>query len=117
MWIDKKRQVETEKRKGLSVRTGIVVGVLVIGFVGTYLLTSWLFSSGTLSVDVFYNDLGIPRTINENIIQLGLVLFMVIALQFLAVMGFALTNPEARKRSGMPSAIAQNPDYLDSQYG
>lgn len=113
MWIDKKRQVEIEKRKGLSARTGVVVGVLVIGFVGTYLLTSLLFSSGTLSVDMFYNDLGIPRSIDQNIIHLGLVLLIVIALQFLAVMGFALTNPEARKRSGLPSAVAQDPDFLN----
>ncbi len=116
MWIDKKRQQETEKRKGLSKRTGVVVGVLLIGFAGAYLLTAWLFSSGTLSIDVFYSELGIPRTISENTIHIMLVLFIVLSLQFLAVIGFAMANPEARKRSGQPSAVAQNPDFYDSQY-
>ena len=116
MWIDKKRQVEAEKRKGLSVRTAVVVGVLVIGFVGAYLLTGWLFSSGAMSIDLFYNDLGIPRTVGENTIQLVLVLIIVFALQFLAVIGFAMANPEARKRSGQPSAVAQNPDFYSDQY-
>ena len=116
MWIDKKRQQESEKRKGLSVRTGVVVGVLVIGFVTVYLLTAWLFSSGTMSIELFYNDLGIPRTISENTIHIALVLLIVFALQFLAVIGFAMANPEARKRSGQPSAVAQNPDFYDSQY-
>jgi hypothetical protein len=116
MWIDRKRQQETEKRKGLSVRTGVVVGVLVSGFIGAYLLTAWLFSSGTMSIDLFYNNLGIPRTISQNTIHIVLVLFIVFALQFLAVIGFAMANPEARKRSGQPSAVAQNPDLYDSLY-
>jgi len=116
MWIDKKRQVEAEQRKGLSSRTIVSVGVLVIGFVGAYLLTGWLFSSGTMSMDLFYTDLSIPATVSETTLRLGLVLLIVIALQFMAIMGFALANPEARKRSGHPTAIAQNPDFYDSQY-
>ena len=116
MWIDRKREVEAEKRKGLSARTGIVVGILVVGFFAAYLLTGWLLSSGTLSVDMFYADLGIPGNVSENTIHIGLVLIIVLSLQFIAVLGFAMTNPEARKRSGQPSAMAQDPDFYDSQY-
>ena len=116
MWIDRRRAVEAEKRKGLSARTGIVVGVLVMGFIGAYLLTALLFSTGTLSVDMFYSDLGIPITVSENTIHIALVLIIVLSLQFLAVLGFAMANPEARKRSGQPSAVAQSPDLYDSQY-
>ena len=116
MWIDRKRELETEKRKGLSLRTGVVVGVLVIGFVGAYLLTGWLFSSGTLSMDLFYADLGLPRTVSENTVHIVLVILIVLSLQFLAVLGFAMGNPEARKRSGRASAVAQSPDLYDSQY-
>lgn len=116
MWIDRKRELETEKRKGLSLRTGVVVGVLVIGFVGAYLLTGWLFSSGTLSMDLFYADLGLPRTVSENTVHIVLVILIVLSLQFLAVLGFAMGNPEARKRSGRASAVAQSPDLYDGQY-
>ena len=115
MWIDKKRQAETAKRKGLSARTAVVIVLLVLGFAAAWLLTSWLLSSGKMSIDLFYNDLGIPRTVSQNTIQIVFTLIIVFALQFLAVLGFAMANPEARQRSGRPTAVAQNPDFFDTQ--
>lgn len=116
MWIDKKRQVETEKRKGFSTRTIISLVVLSIGFIISYFFTGWLLSSGIVTMDLFYVDLSIPETISQSVIRFAMVLVTVFVMQTASVIGFAMATPNARKRSGQPTALAQDPDFYESQY-
>jgi hypothetical protein len=116
MWIDRKRQVELEQRIGLSFKVVAVAGILFIGTVAAYFFTDWLFSSGIMTHEFFYRELSITASVSPISIRIGLVLLMVISVQFLATMGVALLKPENRRRSGQASAVAQSPDFYDSQY-
>lgn len=115
MWIDKKRRVEIEQRQGLSGRVLIVVGVLLSVVVVAYFITGWLFSSGTLTSEFFYNQLAVPQTVSQTVIRIGLMLVLVVSAQFLAILVLAVMNPENRKKSGRATAVAQSTDFYDSQ--
>lgn len=117
MWIDQKRRQEIEERQGLSKRTIMVITILFASVTAAYFFTGWLFSSGLLTLDFFHNELKIPGTIGQETIRFGLVILIVLGLQFIGIMGFALAIPENRQRSGEPTAVTKHPDFYDSQYG
>jgi uncharacterized BrkB/YihY/UPF0761 family membrane protein len=115
MLLDKKQEARIAKRKGLTIRTTIVLVWLILSCALGYLLVSWLFSSGTLTLELFYQKLSFPTSISENVLRLGLVAVFVIVMQFFILIGFALSSPAARERPGKPTVHSRNPD-LDGSY-
>lgn len=111
MWLDKNRQVETEQQKGLYLRVTIAISLLFIGVVIAYFLTEWLYSSGTLTNEFFYNQLSIPSVVNPTTIRTMFVLMLVNSAQIMVIIGMALFNPENQKRLGRVKAIAQRVEF------
>ena len=116
MRIEMKREAELAKRRGLANRTAVAVVTLILGFVIAYLLSALLFSKEIITVDFFYNELAIPETVNQAMLQIGFAFVIVIILQLIVVMAFGLTNPAARARPGTPTVEAKDLDYYDAHY-
>lgn len=116
MRLEKKRQAEFEKRKGTAKRT-LAMGIwLVVSFVVAYLVSSWLITSNTISVDFFYDNLSIPESVSAGTITIALTIVLVILLQFLIYVGYAFASPEARKRTGQPTVDSKDPDPYDNKF-
>ena len=62
MRIDMKRDAETAKRKGFAGRTIFAVVALIVGFVLSYVVTTYLFNNEILTDSFFYNQLLRPGT-------------------------------------------------------
>ena len=116
MRIDIKHDAELAKRKGLPGRTIVATVWLIMGFVIAYFLTNWLFESELISPNFFYNQLFIPRTVDEGIIRVGLMATIVVAMQFFMLIGFAVASPTARARPGTPTPFAKDPDPYDVKF-
>ena len=114
MRIDMKKDAELAKRKGFAGRTVFAVTALIVGFALSYALTHYLFSNEIVSANFFYNQLFVPRTVSEEIIKFALAFVMVFVLQFFSIIAYALASPQARVRTGTPTAIAQDPDYYEA---
>ncbi len=116
MRLDKKRDAELAKRKGLTTRTLVQGTWLAMSAVIAYFALSWLFSSGQLSYDFFYLSLGVPRAIPETVILGVLVLVVMVVMQFFLVLGYAFGSPQGRERPGTPSAYSRNYDPMQDDY-
>lgn len=113
MRLDMIKESERAKRKGLATRTAIVTGWFLFSLIISYLIATIVLNAERIGVDYFYQRLQVPESIGEGTIKLGLVIIITVLLQFVLVISFAVTSPEARKKSGQPTAVAQNPDPLD----
>lgn len=116
MRIDMKREGEIQQRKGLTWRTGLAMAWFVLCLVFAYFFTGWLIDSGTINDGLVYGTLSAPPELDMQIVRLLAILIIVGALQFLAVVLFAMTSPAARVRTGEPTATAQAYDYYEKQY-
>jgi len=116
MRIDMKRQAELNQRQGLTWRTLLSVVWLAICLVAAYFFTGWLIDSGALSEGLIYGTLSLPPQLNWMVIRLVTMVVLVVGLQFVAVVFFAMISPHARERSGQPTARAQSLDYYEKQY-
>jgi hypothetical protein len=116
MRLDLKRESEIQQRKGLAKRTVVASAWLVASLVVGFFLTGWLLNSGAIDTAFFYDELSIPETVSLQIIRLILILLVVIVMQFFLIIGFALVSPEARKKTGLPTAEAQSVDPFAAKY-
>ncbi len=116
MRIDMKHDTELARRKGLTGRTIVATTWLIMGFAIAYFLTDWLFKSELISPNFFYDQLFIPRTIDEGIIRAGLMAIIVVAMQFFMLIGFAVASPTARARPGTPTPFAKDPDPYEPKF-
>jgi len=110
MWLDKNRQLNVEEQKGLYLRILKAIAILFIGVVIAYFFTGWLYSSGTLTNEYFYNHLAIPSSVYPTTIRIMVVLLMVNLAQLLVLIGMALLRPEYRIRLARVTAGTQRPD-------
>jgi hypothetical protein len=116
MRIEKKREAEMEKRKGLTGRTIIAFLWLVVSFFASYLVASWLFSAEILDTAFFYYDLSIPDTVSETVLRLGVALLIFFAIQFFVLIGYAATSPKAKMRPGTPTTYSPEPDPYEETF-
>lgn len=116
MRLDDKHEAEIAKRKGLTIKTILAISWLGLCFAAAYYITDWLFESGTVTYNFFYTRLFIPRSIPEEIIQIGLMVVIVVIVQFFVLVGYAFANPMARRRPGTPTSYSPNPEPESSQY-
>ncbi len=113
MRLEKKRQEQLNKRKGLTGRTLIMVVWLGISFAVAYFLTEYMFSAGYLTEKIYYVDLKIPRDVPLAGAKFGTMFLMVIVMQIVFSFGFMLASPEGRRRTGDPTMHSRNKDPFD----
>ena len=116
MRLDAKREQELARRKGLALRTILAVVWLAICFVLALLFMNWLFDNDVLDMGFFRNQLLIPYTIDDTWIVLGLVVVLVVAINFVVLVVYGLFSPIGRRRPGTPSMYSADPDPDDHKY-
>ncbi|MCA9945859.1 MAG: hypothetical protein H6656_04415 [Ardenticatenaceae bacterium] len=117
MRLEKKREEEIAKRKGLTGKT--IIQVIWLLFTGTlaYFFTNYLFSQGIINANTFYNQLFIPRSVPELGVKLIMVLGLVIVMQIVFSIGYIVASPEGRRRTGDASMHSRNKDPFDDHFG
>ena len=117
MRLEKKRDEELARRKGLTGKTIVqVIWLLVTGSLA-YLFVNYLFSQEIITASVFYNQLYIPRSVPEIGLKLIVVLGMVIVMQIVFSMGYIIASPEGRRRTGDATMHSRNKDPFDDRFG
>jgi energy-coupling factor transporter transmembrane protein EcfT len=116
MRIDMKREAEVNQRKGLTWRTVLSLIWFVLCLIFAFFFTGWLIKDGILDKGLIYGTLSLPTELSMEIVRLAAMLILVVGLQFVAVVFFAIITPQARERSGQPTAAAQSVDYYERQY-
>jgi hypothetical protein len=116
MRLEKQREEEVARRKGLAVKT--VLGLIWLGicFAAAYFFVGWLFETGELRPSFFWNQLFIPRSINADWVQVLAAIIIVVIMNFFVLLGFGFTSRKGRVRPGTPSLRSRNPDPLDKKY-
>lgn len=112
MRLDKVREQEVAKRQGNTGRTILQLIWFAITFIMAYFIVEWLLAERYISFSRLYGG-GIPRVIPEWLLQGGLMLIVVIVIQFFFLMGYLIASPLGRKRSGRPTLRSWNPDPND----
>jgi uncharacterized membrane protein len=117
MRLEKKREEELAKRKGLTGKT--IIQVIWLLFTGTlaYFFTNYLFSQGIISANTFYNQLFIPRSVPELGVKLIMVFGLVIIMQIIFSLGYIIASPEGRRRTGDATLTSRNKDPFDDRFG
>ena len=110
MRLEHKREVEQASRRGLARRTILGVLWLVFCFVLAYFVTEWLVENGIISYGRIYNFFFIPRTVDQWILQLGIMFLIVIFMQFFILLGYGLFSVAGRRRPGEASMYSPDPD-------
>ncbi len=116
MRIDMKREAEINQRKGLTWRTVLSVIWFALCLVLAYLFTGWLVDSQILDSGLVHGTLSLPPELSIELVRVVAMVILVVGLQFFAVVFAAMLNPEARERTGRPTARAQSVDYYEKQY-
>lgn len=113
MRLEKKKQEELNKRKGLTGRTIAMVIWLIISFAVAYFLVEYLFSGGHLTESLYYEELLIPDSVPLLGLKLITMFGIVVAMQIIFYLGFFFASPEGRRRTGDPSLSSRNKDPFD----
>ena len=116
MRLERKRDAELAKRKGLAIKTIIALIWFGLCFTAAYFLVNWLFDSDILTIGAIYNRLRIPRTVSEEFIRFGLMVLIVFLMNFFILIGYAFASPLGRVRPGKPSLRSPEPDPNAERY-
>lgn len=116
MRLDTQRDAEAQRRKGSAGRT--IIGFIWLGlcFAGGYFLISWLFDSGELNPNFFWNQLFIPRQIKIEGLKILVAVVIVAIMNFFILLGYGFSSSSGRTRPGTPSMKSRNPDPTDKKY-
>jgi len=110
MYLDRKRELEVEQRKGSTVKTVFSLVWLAIAAAFAYFVTGYLFESETLTYPSLYNNLSLPDSVPNWVVRAGLIIGIVFVMEFLLLVGFAIVSPSGRRRPGTPSTESHNRD-------
>jgi len=116
MRLDIQRQAEAARRKGLAVRTILGLIWLALCFGAAYYLISWLFDSGELTPNFFWNQLFIPRRIDADGLKILISVVIVVIMNFFVLLGYGFSSSTGRTRPGTPSMKSRNPDPNDKRF-
>ncbi len=116
MRIQMKRDRQLAKRKGNARRTIFAILWIALCFAAAYLITEWVFNQEIVDINFFYARFLIPRSVDEFIVQLGIMTVIVIIMQLFILLGFAFSSPIGRMRTGRASAYSRDPDPDDHRY-
>lgn len=116
MRLDAKRQREAARRQGLALRTVLAVIWLGLCFVAAYYLTTFLFENELLTFRFFRVQLRIPFEISDTAIMIGLMVVIVVIINFFVLVIYGLFSSTGRRRPGTPSMYSAEPDPDDRTY-
>jgi ABC-type Na+ efflux pump permease subunit len=116
MRLEKQREDEVRRRKGTTGKTILATIWLGLCFAAAYYFIGWLFETGELTPNFFWNQLFIPRQINEDWLQILAAIVIVVVMNFFVLLGFGFSSRTGRIRPGTPSLKSRNPDPLDKRY-
>ena len=116
MRLEKKREEEIARRKGMTGRTIIATIWLLISIGLGYFLITYLIDQNYFSLNIFY-QWGIPRAVPDWVFFIALILLVVAIMQFFLLFGFMIASPEGRRRTGDPSLYSRSKDPFDDQGG
>ncbi len=116
MRLEKKREEETAKRKGMTGRTIVAFIWLLLSIGLSYVLITYLVSQKMLSLNIFY-QWGVPRAVPDWVFLVFLILVVVGFMQFLLFFGFMMASPEGRRHTGDPSLYSSSKDPFDDERG
>lgn len=116
MRLEMKRERELAKRKGNTWRTVLGAIWLAFCFGVAYLVTQWLISSETLTLQRMRTYLFVPPTVDDIWIRLGEMLVVVVVMQLLVLIVYAFTSRSGRRRPGDASMYSRNPDPNADKY-
>ena len=116
MRLDAQRDEETARRKGSGVKT--ILGLFWFGlcFAAAYFLINYLFESGELAPNFFYNQLFIPRQLKVPGLKIVVSVVIVVVMNFFILLGYGFSSKTGRIRPGTPSMSSRNPDPNDKKY-
>lgn len=110
MRLEHKREVAQAKRKGLAGRTILGVIWLALCFAVAYFVSEWLVENDIISYNRIYTRLFIPRTVDQIFLQIGVMVIIVIIMQFFIIIGYGLFSAVGKRRPGEPSLYSTDPD-------
>jgi hypothetical protein len=116
MRLERKRDAELAKRKGLALKTIIAVIWFGLCFTAAYFFVNWLIDSDILTIGAIYNRLRIPRTVSEELIRAGLMFLTVFLMNFFVLIGYAFASPLGRVRPGNASLRSREIDPNADRY-
>ena len=116
MRLERKRDAELARRRGLTIKTIIAVIWFGLCFIGAYYLVNWLADSGIVTINALYNRLHIPRTVSEEVVRAGLMILIVVLINFFVLLGFAFASPIGRLRPGKPTVSSRDSDPNADSY-
>ena len=116
MRLERQRDAELERRRGLALRTIIAVVWFGLCFIAAYYIVNWMFDSDTVSLGFFYHRLLIPTSVSEGVIKAGLMIIIVVLIQFFVLLGYAFASPIGRIRPGDASLRSPDPDPNVDRY-
>ncbi len=116
MRLEKKNEEMLARRKGLTGRTIVQSIWLLMSLAVAYFVATYLLNEGIITYQMIYGQLGLPRTVPEWAILLGIMLLIVFFMQFILIFGFMLAAPEGRRKLGEPSLSSRNIDPFDDKY-
>ena len=116
MKLERKREEELAQRQGNTGRTVIMVIWLGIAGFASYYIANIIFTGGTLTYDQARDAMVFPiigltaprvNAIPDLLIQGSCILLILIFMQTILFVGFALGNPAARRKSGQANAYSK----------
>ncbi|MBP7998443.1 MAG: hypothetical protein KA314_04175 [Chloroflexi bacterium] len=113
MRIDRIKEAELKKRKGITIKTIIQLLWLSISFVIAYFLTAYIFANTSFNLSFIYANFFIPPIVPQWVVQGAFIFLIVVIMQFIFAIGFALGSPEGRRRTGKPRIDSRDPDPFD----
>ena len=116
MRLDAQRDKVLEKRRGFARRTIFATIWFVLCIVGSYFLVDYLFDNDIITYTFFYRQLSVPANWDQRIILAGVIFVLVVAINFIVLVGFSFFSFEGRRRPGDPSLYSQDPDRDDQKY-
>ena len=116
MRLDAKREKELARRKGLALRTILAIIWLALCIALAFWFVSYLFDNELLNMSFFRNRLLIPFSISDTFIVIGLVVVLVVAINFVVLVIYGLFSPTGRRRPGTPSMYSADPEPDDHKY-
>lgn len=116
MRLEHKRELEQARRKGLAIRTILGVLWLAFCFAVAYFATEWLIENNIISYNRIYTRLFIPRSVDQVFLQIGIMLLIVIFMQFFILIGYGIFSMAGRRRPGEASLYTTDPDPEEGIY-
>lgn len=117
MRIEKQQEADLAARKGSTGKTIIQSLFLLISFVLAYFIASYMFDNGILNYGSLKTAFSfVPFNLPSWVFLGGVMLIIVVIIQFFVSIGFTLGSPEGRRKTGKPSLHSRVKDPNDSQW-